>query len=181
MEKKPVNISELMDALEFDSTEHMTKLDLQTGRLVMVEDAVIGAVEEGDDETVDDIAEWQKEELKLARAIAEDSGERFVDPPDKFEFHEYRHMEQFIGTLDDNDAAEQLWRAIKGKGAFRYYKDTAHRLGLLDDWYQYREDAMKEFVKDWAEANKVQVVDDVGRSERSEELEIKKEKGKRKK
>jgi hypothetical protein len=34
-------------------------------------------------------------------------------------------MERFIGTVENAEAAEQLWRAIKGKGAFRYFKDTA--------------------------------------------------------
>lgn len=44
----------------------------------------------------------------------------------------YRHMEEFIGSVADADAADQLGRAIRGKGAFRYFKDTLHRLGLQD-------------------------------------------------
>lgn len=63
--------------------------------------------------------------------------------------------------MEDAGAAEQLWRAIKGKGAFRYFKDTASRLGLLQQWYRYRDSAMKEFVIEWAEAHKVSFVDDV--------------------
>lgn len=83
------------------------------------------------------------------------------DAPDKFDFHEYRHMERFIGTVENADAAEQLWRAIKGKGAFRYFKDTASRLGVLERWFQYREEATRELVVSWAEANNVPVEDDV--------------------
>src|SRR5262245_42861563 len=69
-------------------------------------------------------------------------------------------MERFIGTVEDDDAVNQLWRAIKGKGAFRYFKDTAHRLGLLEQWYGYRDEAMKECIVAWAEANNVPIVDD---------------------
>ncbi len=69
-------------------------------------------------------------------------------------------MERFIGTVADAGAAEQLWRAIKGKGAFRYFKDTASRFGLLKQWFQYRDEAMKQFVRDWAEAHQIPVVDD---------------------
>lgn len=104
--------------------------------------------------------DWQQPELEIARAIAEDSGERFVVAPNKFDFHEYRQMERFIGTVGDAGAAEQLWRAIKGKGAFRYFKDTASRFGLLKQWFQYRDEAMKQFVRDWAEAHQIPVVDD---------------------
>jgi len=90
-----------------------------------------------------------------------DSGQRFVSPPDKFEFHEYRQMERFIRTVRNAGAADQLWQAIKGKGAFRYFKDTADRLGLLNRWFQYRNDAVKEFVVEWAEDNNVPYEDDV--------------------
>src|SRR5436853_636611 len=100
---KPTKLSELINALEFDSEEQVNRVDLQ----------------------------------------------------------EYRHMERFIRTEENAEIAEQLWRAIKGKGAFRYFKDTASRLGLLERWYQYRDDAMKEFVIEWAEAHNVPYENDI--------------------
>jgi hypothetical protein len=160
---KPIKLSELIEALEFDSDERVTRVDLQDGCVVSVDRLVLGALEEGDEDALRDLPDWQQEEVEIARAIVEDSGERFVAAPDKFDFQEYRHMERFIGTVEGVEAAEQLWRAIKGKGAFRYFKDTACRLGLLERWYSYRDAAMKEFVVAWAEANNVPVEDDPGR------------------
>lgn len=156
-------LSGLMDALELDSPEHVTRFDRQTGRIVTVERSILSALEEGEDDTLADVPGWQKAEVEIARAMCEDSGERFFDAPDKFDFHEYRHMEKFIGSLSDERAADQLWRAIKGKGAFRYFKDTLHRLGIQDQWYRYRDDAMKEFVIEWAAANNVPHEDDTAR------------------
>jgi Uncharacterised protein family (UPF0158) len=164
MDKKPVKLSDLVQVLEFDLPEHITKVDLQDGRVVTVDEFVMRAVEEGDEESLSGLPDWQKEELEIARAMMDDAGERFVDAPDKFEFHEYRQMERFIGTLDNSEGADQLWQAIKGKGAFRYFKDTAHRLGLLEEWYQYRDNAMKQFIQDWAEANQIPVQDDTPRN-----------------
>ena len=69
-------------------------------------------------------------------------------------------MERFIVTLPDDQIAEELWRAIKGKGAFRFFKDTARRLGLLDEWYRYCDEAMKNHILAWAEVKGVVVVDD---------------------
>lgn len=158
---KPVKLSDLMEALEFDMPDHLSRVDVQEGRVVLVERSVLNAAEEGDEELLRRLPEWQKAEADIARAIAEDPGDRFVDAPDRFEFHEYHQMERFIRAVDDDEAAEQLWRAIKGKGAFRYFKDTAHRLGLLDDWFRYRANAMKEFVIAWAERNHVPFEDDV--------------------
>ena len=109
---------------------------------------------------MESLADWEKEEVEIAKAIVKDPGERFVVAPAKFDFNEYRQMERFIGMVEDSAAAEQLWRAIKGKGAFRYFKDTASRLGVSKQWYHYRDNAMKEFVRDWAEAHQIPVVDD---------------------
>ena len=158
---KHIKLSDLIEALEFDSQDCITKVDLEQGRVVTIEESVHRAVEEGDEELLSGLASWQKEQVEIARALAEDSGKRFLCPPDKFDFHEYRQMERFIGALENSEAVEQLWRAIKGKGAFCQFKDTAARLGLLDAWFKYRDHEMKQYVIDWAEANQVQVVDDV--------------------
>lgn len=128
-----------------------------------VEQEVLDAIESGDEEELSTLADWQREEIDLARAILDDeakAGTRFIAPPDRFEFHGYHQMERFIGTIADADIADQLWRAIKGKGAFRYFRDTLDRLGLEERWYAYRDEAMKQFVLDWAEANNVTVVDE---------------------
>lgn len=158
---KPVKVSELIEALESESPDYVTKVDLENGCTVTVERSVLRAVEEGAEESLPDLPAWRQAELELARAIVADPGKRFVDAPTKFEFHEYRHMERFIRTVADAEVAEQLWRAIRGKGAFRYFKHTAARLGLLDRWYRYRDEATKEFVLGWAQAHNVPVEDDV--------------------
>ena len=108
---KPVNLSELIEALEFNSEEHVTKIDLQNGCVVTVDDSLLTAVEEDDEEALVDLPEWQQPQLEIARSIAADSGERFLDAPEKFDFHEYRHMERFIETIKGSEMAEQLWRA----------------------------------------------------------------------
>ena len=144
-------LTELMDSMEMQSEEWIYRYDRQTGKVAMVERSIYSAVEEGDEEGLDPA----DEEVVLAQAMVEDSGERFIELPDKFEFHEYRQMERFIGTVEDACAADELRRAIKGKGAFRYFKDTAARHGLLDAWYRFRDQQVKQFVIDWAEFNDV--------------------------
>jgi hypothetical protein len=158
---KQTKLSELIEVLEMDSEDRMHYVDLQEGRVVSIEITLLDALDAGDDEELADTPDWQKEEVALARLVTSDSGERFVEAPDATEFHEYRHMERFIGGVEKSEDAEQLWRAIKGKGAFRYFKDTAARLGLLDRWFQYRDEAMKAFMEEWAKVHHVPYVDDL--------------------
>lgn len=153
----PVKLMDLTDALEMFSEESGSWLNRQTGQVVVVDNEVMQAVEsaEGDAQPAG-LADWQLEQVPAARAISADAP-HYLALPDKFDFHEYRHLERFIGTVADTESADQLWRAIKGKGAFRHFKDTAARLGLLEAWYAYRDAAQNRFILDWAEANGVTV------------------------
>ena len=159
-------LSQLTDALEFEAADRRAYFDRQTARIVSVADHILSAVEEGEEEALTSRPDWQKEEVETARAIANHSGDRFIDPPGKFEFNEHRHIERFIGTLPDAKAAEDLRRAIKGHGAFHHFKDTLYRVGLADQWSAYRAQAMKAFVIGWAEANHVPYEDDITDRER---------------
>ena len=42
-----------------------------------------------------------------------------------------------------------LVRAIKGRGAFRRFKDTAIDVGAIDDWYEFRDNCYKSRAEDW--------------------------------
>jgi hypothetical protein len=125
---------------------------------------MLSRLEDGGEEDLDDLAEWQKEEYEVAKEIVSDDGGRFLPPPDTYEFHEYRVMEEFIRSMEDDEAADQLWRAIKGRGAFPYFKDTLHKLGIQQSWYDYLKEARREFVIKWAEENKVPFKDDLQKS-----------------
>ena len=160
----PAKLSELILALDMPSEEFRTYFDRKTGTLMSVEDTMLSSLEDGEEDDLDDLADWQKEEYETAREIVADNGSRFIPPPDKFEFHEYRVMQEFIRSIDDNEAANQLWDAINGRGAFRYFKDTLHRLGIQQSWYDYLEEAQRKFVIEWAKENNVAFEDNLRKS-----------------
>ncbi|MCP4153023.1 MAG: hypothetical protein GY757_35150 [bacterium] len=105
--------------------------------------------------------EWQKEHLEKIKPIPEDTcPARYIGLPLKYDFHEYAVMERFITSLSGADMRESLWRAIKGRGAFRDFKNEINRLRIADQWYAYRDAALKEFVIRWCEAGDIPYVDD---------------------
>lgn len=159
----PLKIDDLIDAFETLGDENSAFADRETGRVFTVWDDMKRAAEdEGDDEAV---THWSEAAMRQVREILADfKGKRYVPLPAKWDFHEFRHMERFIGTVESPAAAEELDRAIRGKGAFRYFKETAARHGLLDAWYKYRDDAIRRHLLDWAQVNNLTVDETPGRT-----------------
>lgn len=155
------SLQDLIDSLDFQHPEYRSYFDRATGRIVSVELSILSTLEEGDEGDLEDIPAWQKDEIEIARAIVADRHHRFIDPPDKFAFHEYRHMEEFIETIRDTRIATQLSISLRGEGAFGRFKDTLHNFGIQDQWYEYRTQAMKQFMIEWAEENDIGYQDDL--------------------
>src|ERR1700712_2283865 len=109
---EPARLSELMDCLEFDLDEISRYFDRRTGKVVILERFLLRAVEDGDEEELEKLGERGNEDLEIAREIIDDlpSHERFIDPPDKLDFHEYHQMEKFINSLGDVPAASPLYQ-----------------------------------------------------------------------
>lgn len=154
-------LSVLIESLDMHYPESRVYFDRHTAEIILLEESFLNAAEEDDEDRFKGKPEWQQKEAAIARAIVEDKNDRFIDPPDKFDFHEYRHMQDFIRSLGNIRAADELASVIRGQGAFGRFENSLHRLDLLDDWFKYREEVMKEFVIEWAEENKVAYVDDL--------------------
>jgi Uncharacterised protein family (UPF0158) len=60
-------------------------------------------------------------------------------------------MERFGLSVDDDDMCNDLCNAIRGRGAFRRFKDRVQAYGIEEAWYQYRDDALREIVIAWCE------------------------------
>ena len=82
-------------------------------------------------------------------AEMENEPERFLRFPTKYEIRQYRIMEDFIDQIPPGKAQEELAYAIRGKGAFRRFKQSVRFHGLEQRWYDYLAQAYREFVIRW--------------------------------
>lgn len=151
--KRKIDVSAIVEALEFQSQEGRAFLDRETGEIHQFgpEELALG----DDDDPLDNLADWQQPLVELARQVLSDSSDRFVELPDMWDVHEYRALERFAANQTDPDVADELRSAISGRGAFRLFKDAVHRLGIADRWYVYRNDFLLEIARDWCHENDV--------------------------
>ena len=85
---------------------------------------------------------------KLAAEIENDP-KRFLRFPTKYEIHEYRIMEDFIEQLSPGKVQSNLSYSIRGKGAFRRFKESIRYHGLEQQWYDCLEKAYRDIAVRW--------------------------------
>jgi len=81
--------------------------------------------------------------------------ENYEELPDKFVINEYEIMENFCGSVQNKRISDALYSAIRGRGAFRRFKDTIIRFGVEKDWYRFREEAFRYIAIRWCDDNEI--------------------------
>jgi len=144
-----VKLSDLSEGMDFQSDGRSSFLNLTTGEVVSITDEELRAAEH--DAPLEDFPEWQHDAMRIARDIVET--EHYLPLPDRFEINEYSIMERFCLSVDDDDLRYDLCDAIRGRGAFRRFKDRVQVYGMAEDWYRYRDAALREIAMAWCEAH----------------------------
>ncbi|MDQ0338455.1 hypothetical protein J2S00_001239 [Caldalkalibacillus uzonensis] len=145
MEKK-VKLQDIIEGIEMQFEEINTYLNLKTRQVIAVSTDSLWRAEE--DEPFDDLPKWQQDEVKVAIDIIENF-ENYEKLPSQFEINEYGMMEDFCYSIQNNKHRNLLLGAIRGKGAFRRFKDLIIQLNLEKDWYYYRDKRYRELAIDW--------------------------------
>lgn len=149
----PVKLKEIIEAVELQSDEIGAYLNRVTGEIVTISEEEFDAVENQD--PLENYPEWEQDNIKIAREIL-DNEENFLNLPTKHDIHEYQIMERFCLSVKDREVSEELYRAIKGKKAFGRFKEILQRCRVADEWYKYREEAIKRIAIDWCKLNHIE-------------------------
>lgn len=157
MNNKPVPLSEIVDAMDCQTDEMASYLYKETGKIITISDETMRAAKEN--EPLEDRPQWQQKAITEAHDFLRNEKE-YIPLPTQFDIHEYEIMERFCLSLEDREIGVDLYYAIKGSGAFRRFKDKIHELGVADDWYKYREEALREQAKYWCMDNEVPYYED---------------------
>ena len=75
--------------------------------------------------------------------------------PTQYDIHEYRIMQDFALSCPYEQMREKMLASLRGKGAFRRFKDTVFDLGIRDDWFAYRDKRLREIAESWCMDNRL--------------------------
>jgi len=137
----PVTFSDLLDAYEFVSVtitgEHQAYLCKQSGKIVLWAE---GLDDEDELPDLDDGGKYllvpDKRELDLGTRLVMDFARNFL--PDDF---------------------DEVRRIFSKKGAYRRFRMLLERRRAIDQWYDFQEKATEQALRDWCQANSMELAD----------------------
>src|SRR5262245_47548488 len=142
-----VKLKDIVEGLEFLTDEGTSYLNTTTGEVVCVTTEELRAAEE--EHPLEDFPAWQHDAIRMAGEIIET--DHYLPLTDRVEIYEYQIMERFCLSVDDEDMLDDLCNAIRGRGAFRRFKDRMQLYGMAEEWYRYRDAALREIAIAWCE------------------------------
>jgi len=148
-----VKLDDIIDGMECQSDESSSFLNKKTGEVVLISDYEMQAAE--DDELLEDMPDWEQDQVRIAREILAETG-RYISLPSKFDIDDYSIMERFCMSLDNQKISDILYDLISGSGAFRRFKDAIYRYGIEDEWHTYHNNAIKEIAIEWCRENNIE-------------------------
>jgi hypothetical protein len=140
----PVSLDEVADELDGQMEEMTVFINRRTGELATISDDDLGLVDK-DEEDLEGLPEWQAEMIPHLREMA--SGVNWIQLPDKHDIHEWQIMSDFADEIDDVELSDRLGRAIRGKGAFRMFRDAVEHAGMREEWFHFKREALRKIAR----------------------------------
>ncbi|MFA9556777.1 hypothetical protein ACERII_05705 [Evansella sp. AB-rgal1] len=107
-------------------------MNKETGKIVSASVELLGLVEDGEIEEGDSHPNFEQEMMEDAFDIV-DNFENYIELPSGFDIDSYSIMEDFCNEVKPENGSDRLCRAIRGRGAFRRFKDLIIELGVAEN------------------------------------------------
>ena len=145
-----VSLQDIVNAMDLPNREWESFLDPDSGEITTVTEDDLSALEDPEPDLLPD---WQQELLpRIRKVVDSDSCLRL---PTSFDVHEWSIMDRFCRTVRDEAVQGELLDSIHGGGAFRAFRRTVERRGLLDQWYAFRQSSFEQIARDWLESHRI--------------------------
>ena len=143
----PTSLNEIANRLDCLIDGWKYYLYTKTGEVVEIQMEYLGIAEESeDDDNFSEYEDWEQDAIREAVDVVENWGD-YVELPDREEVNEYRIMENFCYSQEDDKLRNKLCYAIDGKGAFRRFRDAIIQHGIEKEWDLYKHETLCGFSR----------------------------------
>jgi uncharacterized protein UPF0158 len=106
-----------------------------------------------------DAVRVNEDEEELREQIEDGFGVRFIPIPYQGPGAGYRDMEEFAGSVTDDQLRALLEVAVRGKGAFRRFKDVlVERPSERERWFAFHNERVHDRIRRWLDGEGIEPV-----------------------
>ena len=158
-----VSLKEFIETMDMVGDLSSAYLNTITGKMeVLTMDEM--AIESAESGIWGEPKDWEKEQIAMAKEVLF-SGD-WEAMPDPHEINDYKIMRDYCFSVENERIQDELLDAIRGRGAFRRFRDLVNHYNLLDDWYSFKYEAYKYVATGWLDFYEIPYEDDTATSPR---------------
>ena len=150
MKKLKADLETIANAMEdTDRIDMDYYLDKETGEVIVISEETFRYAEE-EGKVREDLHDWQKEDIKLAKDILFNNPDSYICIPKRLSYEGYNLMVEFAEKVEDELLREKLSIALDGKGAFRRFKNViADYPDYRQKWFTFKDERINKKVIEW--------------------------------
>ena len=151
-----IDLNDIIECIEHEGELLTHYYNKETGVIIYITAEKESEYKASDINRLDDFEDWQQE-IILMISDFEKNPEKYIQLPTIKELDEYEIMLTFITDfLEDEEAKAKLIECTKDKNPYRKVREGMENLGLLNDWYDYREAAEEAIAINWCDENNIE-------------------------
>ncbi|AST90846.1 UPF0158 family protein [Sutcliffiella cohnii] len=156
--KNAISLRELVEEMDTQSEDDKSFINRETGKIIIIETSILRRIEEEEIEAETNVG---GESLYIEALDIIENDEKYEVIPSQWDINEYEMMEDFISSMESPKVRDRLYGVIKGKGAFRRFKDMIIKLDVEQQWYLYKDQRLKEIAIKFCEMYDINYIDDM--------------------
>jgi hypothetical protein len=146
------NLRDLIGEMESQDSESTAYFNIQTGQaLTLLEEEMAGTDESF---LMDEVPAWMQDRADLVKDVLESGN--YLELPSQWDINEYQMISDFSRAQVSGNVQIELLDAIRGRGAFRRFKDTAFDLGVIEQWYEYKDKCYEGIAIAWCQEHDIE-------------------------
>lgn len=146
------DLNDVIECIEFEGELLTHYYNKNTGVIMYIEDSSTATYKADDIHKIEEFEEWEKE-LILSLHDFKMNPNDYIQLPSHNDINEHGMMIDFCNTIEDIPVKEKL---LGNKDSFRGLRQEIENQDLINDWYDYREEAERNIAIKWCEENNIE-------------------------
>lgn len=154
-----IYLKDVIESIEFENELLNHFYNKKTGVIIYKEDFSTSSYSARDINKIDEFEEWEREIILNLQDLKENPDD-YIQLPQKGESYELEMMMDFCNSFSDMSLDNNLDENLSDESKkLNQIKKIIQDKGLMNEWYDYREETEREIAIKWCKDNDIEYIE----------------------